>query len=114
MEAGVDFVLRWQRLDGAVRWSLDPTGILEEYALLTGSSSIYHSLRCAIAIAERLGRGRPDWELAAGRLAHTLAHDPDAFAPKVEFAMDWYYPILSGALTGGAAHPASTARGPPS
>ena len=29
---------------------------------------------------------------------------PAAFAPKVEFAMDWYYPILSGALSGDAAH----------
>ncbi|MGO9027121.1 MAG: prenyltransferase [Acidimicrobiales bacterium] len=103
LEAGVDFVLRWQRLDGAIHWSLDPSGFLEEYALLTGSSSIYHSLRCAIACAERLGHERPDWELAAGRLAHALAHDPGAFAPKVEFAMDWYYPVLSGALTGQAA-----------
>ncbi len=103
VEAGVDFVLRWQREDGAIRWSLDPSGMLEEYALLTGSSSIYHSLRCAIACAERLDQERPDWELAAGRLAHAIAHQPDAFEPKVEFAMDWYYPILSGALHGTAA-----------
>jgi GH15 family glucan-1,4-alpha-glucosidase len=103
IEAGVDFVLRWQRADGAIRWSVDASGFLEEYALLTGSSSIYHSLRCAIACAERLGHERPDWELAAGRLAHAVAHLPEAFAPKVEFAMDWYYPVLSGALTGDAA-----------
>jgi hypothetical protein len=101
--AGVDFVLRWQRPDGSIRWSLDSSGRLEEYALLTGSSSIYHSLRCAIACAERLGFERPDWEFAAGRLAHAVAYDPGAFAPKVEFAMDWYYPVLSGAMTGQAA-----------
>ena len=104
VEAGVDFVLRWQRPDGSIHWSLDPSGFLEEYALLTGSSSIYHSLRCAVACAERLGHERPDWELAAGRLAHAVAHQPEAFAPKEEFAMDWYYPILAGALTGEAAH----------
>jgi hypothetical protein len=103
LAAGVDFVLRWQRLDGSIHWSLDPSGFVEEYALLTGSSSIYHSLRCAIACAERLGHERPDWELAAGRLAHALSHEPGAFAPKVEFAMDWYYPVLAGALTGEAA-----------
>jgi hypothetical protein len=103
LAAGVDFVLRWQRLDGSIHWSLDPSGFIEEYALLTGSSSIYHSLRCAIACAERLGHERPDWELAAGRLAHALAHEAGAFAPKVEFAMDWYYPVLSGALSGEAA-----------
>ena len=101
--AGIDFVLRWQRPDGSIRWSLDASGFLEEYALLTGSSSIYHSLRCAIACAERLGHERPDWEFAAGRLAHAVAYDPSAFAPKVEFAMDWYYPVLSGAMTGQAA-----------
>jgi hypothetical protein len=100
---GIDFVLRWQRTDGSIHWSLDSSGFLEEYALLTGSSSIYHSLRCAIACAERLDEGRPDWELAAGRLAHAVAHDPKAFEPKEEFAMDWYYPVLSGAMTGEAA-----------
>ena len=103
VEAGVDFVLRWQRPDGAVHWSLDQSGFLEEYALLTGSSSIYHSLRCAIACRRAPGQERPDWELAAGRLAHAVAHQPQAFAPKVEFAMDWYYPVLSGALSGEAA-----------
>jgi hypothetical protein len=104
VEAGVDFVLRWQRPDGSIAWSLDSSGFLEDYALLTGSSSIYHSLRCGIACAEALGNERPDWEFAAGRLAHAVAHQPDAFAPKHEFAMDWYYPILAGAMTGDAAH----------
>ncbi|MGH9074432.1 MAG: prenyltransferase [Acidimicrobiales bacterium] len=104
IEAGIDFVLRWQRADGSICWSLDAAGYLEDYALLTGSSSIYHSLRCAIACAEELGHERPDWEWAAGRLAHAVAYEPStAFAPKEEFAMDWYYPVLSGAMTGQAA-----------
>jgi hypothetical protein len=103
LSAGVDFVLRWQRVDGSIAWSLDPSGVVEPSALLTGSSSIYHSLRCAIACAELLGYERPDWELAAGRLAHAIAHQPDCFARKDEFAMDWYYPVLSGALSCGAA-----------
>ena len=59
-------------------------------------------MRCAVAIAECLAKDRPDWELAAGRLGHAVAHHPGAFAPKVEFAMDWYYPMLSGALEGEA------------
>ncbi|MDA8342477.1 MAG: hypothetical protein M0007_09680 [Actinomycetota bacterium] len=29
-----------------------------------------------------------------------MAHRPGAFEPKGEFAMDWYYPVISGALTG--------------
>jgi hypothetical protein len=100
IERAIDFVLRWQRHDGSVSWSLDGAGRVETYALLTGSSSIYHSLRCAVAVAERLGKERPEWELAAGRLGHALAHHPGAFAPKVEFAMDWYYPMLAGAIEG--------------
>ena len=100
VEKALDFVLRWQDPDGSVRWSLDPAGRPEGYALLTGSSSIYHSLRCGVAAAEALGKDRPDWELAAGRLGHAVAHHPGAFAPKDEFAMDWYYPMLSGALEG--------------
>jgi hypothetical protein len=99
LERAVEFVLRWQLADGTVRWSLDGTGRAESYALLTGSSSIFHSLRCAVAVAERLDVLKPSWELAAGRLGHAIAHHRGAFAPKNEFAMDWYYPILSGALS---------------
>jgi hypothetical protein len=55
---------------------------LDDGALLTGSSSIYAQLRCAIAIAERLGHERPDWELSLGSLAIAIAHRPDAFLDK--------------------------------
>jgi hypothetical protein len=104
VEAAVDFVLRFQRPDGSVLWSVDASGHRESYALLTGSSSIYHALRCAVAIAEHLGKERPDWELAAGRLGHAVAHHARSFAPKEEYAMDWYYPVLAGALLEPAAH----------
>jgi hypothetical protein len=100
VQAAINFVLRWQLSDGTIRWSLDALGRPESYALLTGSSSIFHSLRCAVALGERLDVHRPDWELAAGRLGHAVAHHPGAFAPKNEFAMDWYYPIFCGALGG--------------
>ncbi len=103
VEAAVEFVLAWQLPDGTIRWSLDAQGRAEHYALLTGSSSIYHSLRCAVALAERLDQPRPAWELAAGRLGHAVAHHPGAFAPKNEFAMDWYYPVFAGAMVAQAA-----------
>jgi hypothetical protein len=102
VERAIEFVLRWQLNGGTIRWSLDSLGRPESYALLTGSSSIFHSLRCAVALGARLGLQRPAWELAAGRLGHAAAHHPGAFAPKNEFAMDWYYPIFSGALGGAA------------
>jgi len=100
VDSALGFVLRLQREDGTVLWSVDPDGRLGGYPLLTGSSSIYHALRCGVACAEALGHERPDWELAAGRLAHAVVHSPGAFEPKAEFAMDWYYPVLSGALEG--------------
>ena len=100
LERALDFVLRYQRDDGSVVWCVDPDGRLGRYPLLTGSSSIYHALRCGVACAEALGDERPDWELAAGRLAHAIAKRREVFEPKHEFAMDWYYPMLSGALAG--------------
>jgi hypothetical protein len=33
-------------------------------------------------------------------LADLVATRPDAFEPKDRWAMDWYYPVLAGALTG--------------
>jgi hypothetical protein len=103
VDAAVGFVLGLQTRRGEIIWARHADGTPWSFALLTGSSSICHSLRCAIAVAEELGHERPDWELAASRLARVLSEEPDAFAPKHRWAMDWYYPVLCGALTGEAA-----------
>ena len=57
---------------GEILWARHADGTPWSFALLTGSSSICHSLRCAIALAEHLGHERPDWELSAARLAHVI------------------------------------------
>ena len=103
VRGAIGFSLSLALPGGELIWAVDPENTLPRYALLTGSSSAYFSLRCAIAIAEELGDDQPEWELAAGRLAHAVAHRPDAFEPKVPWAMDWYYPVLCGALQGDAA-----------
>ncbi len=36
---------------------------------------------------------------ARQRLVHVVASQPDAFEPKDRWAMDWYYPVLTGAIT---------------
>jgi hypothetical protein len=100
VEAAVDFVLGLQTARGEIRWARHADGTPWSFALLTGSSSIWHSLRCAIALAEHLGHERPDWELSAARLGHVLRTVPDAFAPKDRWAMDWYYPVLAGVVGG--------------
>lgn len=98
VEEAVGFVLSWQRPGGEIVWSVRADGEPEGYALLTGSASVYFSLRSAIDCAEVLGLERPAWELAASRLRHAIAYRPDRFAPKHRFAMDWYYPVLTGVL----------------
>ncbi|HSH61382.1 MAG TPA: hypothetical protein VK988_17420 [Acidimicrobiales bacterium] len=100
VESAIDFVLRLQQPGGEVLWCVEPDGSVGDYALLAASSSIHLSLRCAVAAAEAVGRPRPDWELATGRLAHAIIHRPHAFEPKHRFAMDWYYPVLCGAIGG--------------
>ncbi len=100
VERAVDFVLDLQRPRGEIIWARHADGTPWSFALLTGSSSICLSLRCAIALAEHLGHERPDWELSAGRLASVIAHQPEAFAPKHRWAMDWYYPVLTGVVGG--------------
>jgi len=104
VEAGIDFVLDLQTPRGEILWARHADGTPWSFALLTGSSSICHSLRCAVALAELLGHERPDWELSAARLAdvirrHCAGEALDAFAPKARWAMDWYYPVLAGVLS---------------
>jgi hypothetical protein len=100
VERAIDFVLDLQRPRGEIIWARHADGTPWSFALLTGSSSICHSLRCAVALAEHLGHERPDWELSAGRLAAVIAHEPEAFSPKHRWAMDWYYPVLTGVIGG--------------
>ena len=110
IEGAIEFVLRLQQPGGEILWSMDPDGHVGRYALLTSTASIHHSLRCAVAVAERLGFERPEWELASDLVVEAIVHRPDAFAPKDRWAMDWYYPILSGALQGDAAEARIEAR----
>ena len=115
VEKAIDFVLDLQTPRGEILWARHADGTPWSFALLTGSSSICHSLRCAIAVAELLGHERPDWELSAARLAqviraHCNGQAPDAFAPKARWAMDWYYPVLGGVLRDDEAHARLDAR----
>lgn len=96
----LDFVIGLQTSRGEILWQRDTDGVPATYALLTGCSSIYQGLRCGVLLAERLGDPQPDWELAADALGHVIASHPEAFADKSRFSMDWYYPVLGGAVRG--------------
>ena len=95
----VDFVIDLQVGYGEICWARGETGPVLE-ALLTGCASVFHSIRCALALAALVGEPQLEWELALGRLGHALVAHPEAFTEKDRYSMDWYYPILAGALRG--------------
>ena len=100
VQRSLDWVLSMRRADGSVLWACEEHERPWDYALLTGSSSIAHALRCGVRLAEAAGEPRADWVEAASRLAALVADSPHAFEPKERWAMDWYYPVLAGCLTG--------------
>jgi hypothetical protein len=100
VRAAIEWTLALQAPRGEVAWERDAAGVPGEFALLSGCASILHGLRCAIALAALADEPQPDWELAAVQLGHAIALHPEAFADKGRFAMDWYYPVLGGALRG--------------
>ncbi len=98
----IDFVIDLQIGYGEICWARSESGPVSE-ALLTGCASVFHSIRCALALAVLVGEPQPEWELALGRLGHALVAHPEVFTEKDRYSMDWYYPILGGALRGRAA-----------
>lgn len=102
VERAVAFALSLRGSGGEIKWALERDGRPTRRGLLTGSSSIYKSLSCALAIAEKLGMPRLQWEIGAALLAHSVMHHPWSFEPKDRWAMDWYYPVLAGIASGSA------------
>ncbi|GAA4073194.1 prenyltransferase [Nonomuraea soli] len=100
VKKALDYVVGLQTPRGEIVWERDAVGRASDYALLTGSSSIHQGLRCGVLLADHLGDPQPHWELAADRLAHVIMAHPEAFADKSRFSMDWYYPVLGGAVRG--------------
>lgn len=101
----IDWVVGMQLPSGAIAWAKKKDHIWQA-PLITGSSSVHGSLVCALRIAATLGQERPDWQLARIRLARVLRnpgrvfHDTDLPEAPGRYSMDWYYPVLGGALRG--------------
>ncbi|MCL8024400.1 prenyltransferase [Nocardioides bruguierae] len=98
----LDWVVAQQADWGGLTWT--PT---EEGALLAGSSSVYQSLRAGLALLDLVQDSTPGrrerWEAATGRLGHAVRHHRDRFLDKSTYSMDWYYPVLGGAVRGAEA-----------
>jgi hypothetical protein len=110
LRRAIDFVLDMQLPTGEIMWARDQHGAPWPAALMTSSSCIALSLRCAIAIAELLDRDRPDWELSLTQLDTAVRSEQGTFLDKRRYSMDWYYPVLGGVLRGDAARDRITSR----
>ncbi len=107
VKRAINFVLSLQTEHGDIRWTAPSVTTPENDALITGCSSIYKSLECAIALAEKVGDPQAHWIAARAKLGAALRDKPERFdrtwASKDNYSMDWYYPVLVGAITGEAA-----------
>lgn len=98
---GINYAINLQAPDGEIYWARNKQGAVDKMALLTGSSSIYMSIKCGLAIAGILGKKRPSWRKSMDALGAAIRTRPDLFNMiKSRYSMDWYYPILCGAVTG--------------
>ncbi len=97
----IDFAVSLQNDTGEIYWAMSPEGKVDPMALLTGCSSVYMSLKCALIIAGKLGKSRPQWKKTLRALGEAIRNRPALFnMTKSRFSMDWFYPILCGAVTG--------------
>lgn len=103
VQRAIDFVVDTQRPGGELAWAVNAFGVPEDHALITGSASAVQSLRCACLIADEMGIEPMRWRGAAAHLAHAVRCHPERFADRSRYSMDWYYPVLGGAVRSGAA-----------
>ena len=104
VDLGVQFALDLQRPDGEIFWARDGGNQPWPGALLTGSSCTWRSVSHAIAIAGVLGHDRSRWSEANAKLETAIRARPWLFDRHGEnarrYAMNWYYPVMCGVLTG--------------
>lgn len=104
VDAAMAFVLALQGDAGEIDWAVDAAGEPMGDALVTGCSSIYKSLECAAHIAGTLGIARDHWLQARVALGNALRSRPQRFdrtwASKSRYAMDWFYPVITGWVQG--------------
>ena len=107
VEGAMEFVLRLQGDKGQIYWAEDTRLGIRQDSLVTGCSSIYKSLDCALNIATTLEMKVPEWALARMKLGGALRNHPECFDrtwdSKSRYSMDWFYPVLTGVIKGASA-----------
>ena len=107
VQRALNFVAGLQAASGEIYWAFDTRTGINKDALVTGCSSIYKSFECGIRIAEVLGCPQPSWHDARQALGVALRERPERFdrtwESKDRYSMDWFYPVLTGIVSGDAA-----------
>ena len=101
VESAIDYVLSHQADNGTITWAIEHNGTPKPDALVTGCSSVYKSIECAINIAFVLRQPKPQWSTGRAALGDAMLHHPERFdQSKARYSMDWFYPILTGVYQG--------------
>ncbi|MCB2049010.1 MAG: hypothetical protein KDE32_12415 [Novosphingobium sp.] len=104
VRAAIDHVLDHQHDHGDVSWCAEAHGTGLDDALLAGNASIHASLGHALDLAAAMRDPQPRWREARQRLGEAIRARPERFSRSDQergyHAMDWYYPVLTGVLTG--------------
>ena len=106
LDLAMKFVISLQTSYGDIQWAKENNQILDD-SLITGCSSIYKSLDCAIPIYSILGKKTEDLVQAKKLLKTCLLENAERFdrswKSKKRYSMDWYYPVLCGVVKGNEA-----------
>ena len=100
LEKAMEFVISSQTSKGDIYWAKEEGIEILDDSLITGSSSIYKSLECAIAIYNILGKPIENLRESRLSLRKSINNNPERYdrswESKSRYSMDWYYPILCG------------------
>ena len=101
VQQAIQFAASLQAPGGEIYWAVSPEGRIDPMALLTGSSSIFMSIKCALEIAKIIKEPvPPEWIQTLNSLKTAIQNKPHHFnMTKSRYSMDWFYPVLSGAIT---------------
>lgn len=103
------FVLDHQSEFGDVSWSSEGRNFGPDDSVRAGNASIRKSLESGVRIAMILGKlqSAREYQAALRKIDQAISEQPDRFdrngQNRSTFAMDWYYPSMSGCLKGHAA-----------
>lgn len=104
VKRAIFFAINHQTQHGEIHWAIDEDGSVDRDALLTGCSSIYKSLECALNIARTIDEDWDGWAFARKRLGRAIRNKPGRFdrtwVSKDRYSMNWFYPVLCGIYSG--------------